>query len=557
MSYFTNNGAKSDGNSSTSPLAASGTFTGTGELNGFPDVFVVCETDQSGTLYFDFSQNNTNWTTYPTAGFVLASGINEVHSAIKAPRYFRTRLINGSNTAQQYLRLSTYYGSFGKLSAPVGSSINRDTDSTVVKAVSTAEQPDGDFVTAKSDGSAFATSSTLGIYGEYDSPWIDTDGWKEIELAITSDVPSSGNGIYIEFTDDVQAETPLVKASQFFDYNNLDVDNGTSVIRTATALDGFRVRYINGNQSQSSFFLESSLRTTPAGTTRQSLESNIDPATVAEIGRSVIVGRRPDGVYRNVQVTDTNALLVSDFRTEVVRGNVSGYTSYSKFGRNGTIDTGTTPEDVWGNGGLYTGQPSHASGAQTIQIVSSADSDASGSVGAWGVFIEGLNNQWQLDSEVLPLNGTSGTTSNKQWHRVFRSHIIGENDNDGTVTIRHSSTPANVFATIEAGLNQTAVAAFTVPSGFKGYMSGLRISMARSANGTGSANVSLRSRDIGGVYRTREYYTITNSVPAQPALDVPLSFEEMTDIIIRVENVSTSTTSVSANFDIILINNDI
>lgn len=55
----------STSNSTTLPLASSATFTGTGEANFLPDVFVVCQTDQDSTLFFDFSIDGVNWSTFP------------------------------------------------------------------------------------------------------------------------------------------------------------------------------------------------------------------------------------------------------------------------------------------------------------------------------------------------------------------------------------------------------------------------------------------------------------------------------------------------------------
>lgn len=44
-----------------------------------------------------------------------------------------------------------------------------------------------------------------------------------------------------------------------------------------------------------------------------------------------------------------------DFSLEVARGNIEGYTLYNKFGSNTDVDTGSTPEDIWGGAGVYTG----------------------------------------------------------------------------------------------------------------------------------------------------------------------------------------------------------
>ena len=95
-------------NTSTTPLASGATYTGTGTLNNQPDVMVSLQTDNTGTLYFDFSNDGTNWTVFPVNGFEVASGVHEFHVAVKGPRYFRVRLVNDTG-AQSYLRLYTYY----------------------------------------------------------------------------------------------------------------------------------------------------------------------------------------------------------------------------------------------------------------------------------------------------------------------------------------------------------------------------------------------------------------------------------------------------------------
>lgn len=103
-------GVQSDGgNTSTTALGSSETFTGTGENNDHPDVMVSCQTDSTGALFFDFSVDGTNWVAEQE--FSVESGVNEFRTAIKGPRHFRVRLVNDSG-AQSYLRLYTYFGTF-------------------------------------------------------------------------------------------------------------------------------------------------------------------------------------------------------------------------------------------------------------------------------------------------------------------------------------------------------------------------------------------------------------------------------------------------------------
>lgn len=93
---------------------------------------VSCQTDNSGTLYFDFSPDGTNVNTFPTNGFSVAAGVHEFHVAEKGPRQFRVRLVNDSG-AQSYLRLYTYYGTFRAPSAPANQSLGLDSDAISVR----------------------------------------------------------------------------------------------------------------------------------------------------------------------------------------------------------------------------------------------------------------------------------------------------------------------------------------------------------------------------------------------------------------------------------------
>lgn len=125
----------SAGNSTTSTLAGDATFTGTAELNDFPHVGVMCKSDVAGTLYFDFSNDGTNWdSTFPVNGFECGAGVSEFHTAVKLGRYFRVRYVNGSD-AQSYLRLTTYYGNgFVPSVAPLNQIAGLDQDAIFTRS---------------------------------------------------------------------------------------------------------------------------------------------------------------------------------------------------------------------------------------------------------------------------------------------------------------------------------------------------------------------------------------------------------------------------------------
>jgi hypothetical protein len=147
-------GALSSTNNSTTPLNAGATFTGTAEQNSYPDVFVSCKTDQDGTLFFDFSNDATNWDVFPPTGFVVTAGVHEAHKAMKAGRYFRVRVTNTSGSNQTYLRLYTYFGQFDQLNAPLTFTPSADSDATTTKSVLIGQTDGGhfEFVTVDPEG---------------------------------------------------------------------------------------------------------------------------------------------------------------------------------------------------------------------------------------------------------------------------------------------------------------------------------------------------------------------------------------------------------------------
>lgn len=112
------------------------------------------------------------------------------------------------------------------------------------------------------------------------------------------------------------------------------------------------------------------------------------PQSQATLTQSVLIGRDANGVYRNATVNQGGALNVSNFKAEVSRGLVPGWSYGTKFGRNPNIGTGTTPEDIYNGGGEYTGF--NATSNEEISVTS-ADANDSGSLVSSGTATGGSN----------------------------------------------------------------------------------------------------------------------------------------------------------------------
>lgn len=243
------NAITSEPNTTTTPLGSGETFTGGWSYSPLPDVMVSCMTDNTGTLYFDFSNNNgTNFSTFPVGGFGVEAGTHEFHTALKGPRWFRVRLVNDTG-AQSYLRLYTYFGAFPKTpNAPINSTIGKDADATIVRTIST------DLEIAFGRFSGISEDAKFGEVRGIDAIDNATDVWTYGDDgfggALTKTFPSSAQTLYV--SSDSTSDTSKVVRVSYIDANGLsqttDVTlTGQTVVNTGvTALDCNRVVQLTG-----------------------------------------------------------------------------------------------------------------------------------------------------------------------------------------------------------------------------------------------------------------------------------------------------------------------
>lgn len=245
-------------------------------------------------------------------------------------------------------------------------------------------------------------------------------------------------------------------------------------------------------------------------------------------------------------------LAQDDFLLNVAAGKIPGYDELAKFGRNDDISTASAPEDLWPNGGLYTGQPLHSAAAETVEVFSSdaADSSPAGA-GARLVQLEGLDENWNYQVVAVALNGVTAVPTTELWHRVFRVGVLtggtpGGDANTGTITVRHTTTTANVFAIIPPGHGQTTQAVYTVPGDKRLFLRSMNVQMARANGANGAAVYSMKARAEGSVYRAILYNDITTGY--QPLYEIGIMIDPKVDLVVRCEETTDNNSSIAAAF---------
>jgi len=225
---------------------------------------------------------------------------------------------------------------------------------------------------------------------------------------------------------------------------------------------------------------------------------------------------------------------------DIARGVIPNSKIIHKFGANFDIDQNTDPESIWSGGGSYPW--ASLATAQTIYAISTSASDTS------TMTIEGLDADYNEKSETVTLNGLTAVTTTNTFIRVFR--MTYDDINVGTLEARVTSGTGTIVAQIEAGDAQTLMAVYTVPAGYSGYLINFDVTIDSKKDCT----LMLYTRKFGGLP-----FRITHMAEASGHyrydFNAPLKFDEKTDIDVQVDNVSSNDSSVTANFDLILIRN--
>lgn len=227
-------------NSTTTPLSAGATFTGTGELNGFPDIMVTVKTDQDGTLYIDLSTDGINWDSQIIYNY-HEEEINPPHAIVKATRYVRVRFVNTSGVDQTFIRLASYFGDFSKLSIPIDNILPQNFDSAATRPTNynyevALSHREGALALSKSGYNDDIDTGTETVWssGGTFTPLASPSTLSIVSTSINDTVAGSGaRRILIEGVDvnrNFQAETliltgiiPAVTATSWLGINNMCV----------------------------------------------------------------------------------------------------------------------------------------------------------------------------------------------------------------------------------------------------------------------------------------------------------------------------------------------
>ena len=233
---------------------------------------------------------------------------------------------------------------------------------------------------------------------------------------------------------------------------------------------------------------------------------------------------------------DGNVLNTSGAASNIplAAGEVSGYQHIHKFGATDGDVTGGT---VWDGNTAALEYPYPVDGVLTV----TSPSDL-GEL----VIIQGLDSDWNQQEETIAI-GDTGLLTFKRVFRVQMESTVNADD----VTITQSTV---VVAKMIAGLAQSLMAVYTVPAGKTAYILDVHFGSDKAATNTAMTyRIFCREFLDGGVFRILGNYSTAGGQTLNLQYPVPLRVTEKCDI--KVDVVAAQATSVSATFDIILVDN--
>ena len=202
--------------------------------------------------------------------------------------------------------------------------------------------------------------------------------------------------------------------------------------------------------------------------------------------------------------TEVNDMQVP-FYTRVAQGLVPGYSSFSVFGYNPDIDQ--TEETIWPAGGLI---PHPTTDSQLTIVSTSTDDDGSpAGTGARTVYIEGLDENYEIVSETVTMNGTTGVTTTNSYMYVNQFYVVTVGTggaNAGEITAKVSTTLYDLIAT---GYNTRTTAHYCVPAGYTAYMLE-GVFTAGQDSGTTGITGYLKQHGPDGILRVGAVVAINN-----------------------------------------------
>lgn len=384
----------------------------------------------------------------------------------------------------------------------------------------------------------------------------ETLDYAMVFITVFSDVASATNGLCIEISSD--------------NITWRDGDCYTIAANTEKTFSFqpnkkyYRVKYVNGSTDQTTFDLHTILKKTNSKPSSHRISETISPEDDATLQKSVLTALSDTGLFTNITATKSGNLKVANVEDglSIAKGDVAGTTYVHKFGAAPDFDSSDGSVTVWDgadDSDVAVMQYIYSTTAAIDSISSSNNADVQ------EMLVQGLDGDYNLVTQATTLTGQTRAILATPLLRVFRMKNNNAVDNVGRIyayenTALSGGVPIDttkIRSIIQPLNNQTLMAVYTVPAGKIAYMRSWYASTA-GANKSSNYVIELRAREEGKVFQLKHVVSIEDGGTSYLKHDYtdPQAFGEKVDIEMRAKIlVNTTEASISAGFDIVLVDN--
>jgi hypothetical protein len=213
---------------------------------------------------------------------------------------------------------------------------------------------------------------------------------------------------------------------------------------------------------------------------------------------------------------------------DISEGNVPNHYPVRRFGHNDNVATS------WETIGDLSALNNYLTSAEQLNVISSSVNDDGDPVGtgARTLFINGLDSNYDLQSETITLNGTTAVITTKSYLRILKAYVVtcgSAGTNVGNISIRNNAGSVNLEY-ISATEGETHCCSYTVPADNTVYVTGW---FATESSSKGSM-IAIYTRELGEAWRQRRLLTLLDSGLYIP-FEVPFKIIEKTDVEVRAK----------------------
>lgn len=252
---------------------------------------------------------------------------------------------------------------------------------------------------------------------------------------------------------------------------------------------------------------------------------------------------------------DAIAVRSSNYIHEVARGLRQGHSIWNKFGYNADVDTGT--EEVvatWGGAFQY------LTSGETLNISSTDATDDLASTGAQKIIIYGVDSNWNPQTEVIEMDGTTIVTTATSWIGISRMavHTASTTKANAGIITATSSVSGYTLGQIPDGDGTSQQSIFYVPADHQALADWLLVNVRKLAGGT-APRVTIRAWVYSAVSNS-EYevfrYDLDTNIENHIDLEPPIPFQigEKSIFWLTAET-NTNDTIVGSRFSLVLSKN--